>query len=479
MATFEAALARLARFANYEINRSVVYASGTFELARMADLLARLGDPQRAYPSVHIAGSKGKGSTAAMIEAILRAAGYRTGLYISPHLYSFGERIQIDAAPITADAFAALVDEMTPHVEAVAGITWFEIITALGFLHFARQRVDAAVIEVGLGGRLDATNVLTPAVSVITSLSYEHTAWLGDTLAKIAFEKAGIIKPGAPVVSAPQEAEALAVIARVAAERAAPLTLVGRDWRYRPGPIHPGGQSFAATDVRSDDFSRQPDVRSGDFGRQPYPAAVETPTSGRAWARFDLPLLGRHQIVNAVCALAAVHHLATAGLQIPPEAMHEGLAAVRWPGRGEVLSTEPLVVADGAHNGDSARKLVEMLAEWFPGRRWAFVVGTLSDKDHAAILRELLPHAAQLIVTRSQLGRATEPALLAEIVQQLGGQASLADSVAAALDAALAASDAVCLTGSLSIAAEARDCVGALRTVASGTGLEASAGFSG
>jgi dihydrofolate synthase/folylpolyglutamate synthase len=446
MPTFEEALARLARFANYEINRSVIYAPGTFELARMADLLARLGDPHRAYPSVHIAGSKGKGSTAAMTEAILRAAGYRTGLYISPHLHSFGERMQIDATPITAGAFAALVDEVMPHAEAVAGITWFEIITALGFLYFARQRADVAVIEVGLGGRLDATNVITPLVSVITSLSYEHTAWLGDTLAQIAFEKAGIIKPGVPVICAPQEAEALAVIERVAAERAAPLRLVGREWQMRAGPIHAGGQSFAAAEVRSADFSRRSD-----------PTSAEAATTSPAWMRFDLPLLGRYQIVNATCALAAVQQLAAAGLTIAPQALAAGLAAVRWPGRGEVLSAEPLVVADGAHNGDSARKLVELLAEWFPGRRWAFIVGTLTDKDHAAILRELLSHAARLIVTRSQLGRATEPALLAEITRRLGGEAVVAASVAEALAAALATGDAVCLTGSLSIAAEARE----------------------
>ncbi|MDQ1301623.1 MAG: dihydrofolate synthase / folylpolyglutamate synthase [Chloroflexota bacterium] len=446
MPTYEEALARLERFANYEINRSVVYTSGTFELQRMYDLLARLGNPHQAYPTIHIAGSKGKGSTAAMSESILRAAGYRTGLYISPHLHSFGERMQIDGAPISAEDFAALVDALAPHAEAVAGITWFEVITALAFLHFARRRVDVAVIEVGLGGRLDATNVITPAVSVITSLSYEHMAWLGDTLAKIAFEKAGIIKPGVPVDCAPQEADALAVIERVCAERAAPLLLVGREWQAHPGPIHAGGQSFAAADVRSDDFSRRSDA-----------AAAEAATTSRAWTRFDLPLLGRHQIVNAVCALAAVGQAAAAGLALPPAALHAGLRAVQWPGRGEVLSSDPLVVADGAHNGDSARKLVEMLAEWFPGRRWAFVVGTLSDKDHVAILRELAPHAAQLFLTRSHSGRATDPALLAALARQFGGEISPAASVAEALTGALATGHAVCLTGSLSIAAEARE----------------------
>ncbi len=432
MTTFDEALAPLARFANYEINRSVIYAPGTFELARMADLLARLGDPQRVYPTIHIAGSKGKGSTAAMSAAMLAAAGYRTGLYISPHLHSFGERMQVNGRPITPVELAGLVDEALPHAEAVPGITWFEVITALAFLYFARQAVDVAVIEVGLGGRLDATNVILPLVSVITSLSYEHTAWLGNTLAQIAFEKAGIIKPHVPAVCAPQPAEALAVIERVCVERAAPLLLVGRDWLYRAGPIHPAGQAFEV-------------------------AVAPSSESEPAWRRFDLALLGRHQIINAVCALAAVAQTTRAGLPVSAEAQAAGLAAVRWPGRGEVLASEPLVVTDGAHNGDSARKLVEMLAEWFPGRRWTFVVGTLTDKDHAAILAELIPCADRLILTRSRSSRATDLALLAGVAAQLGRAATLADSVAEALGVALAAADAICLTGSLSIAAEARE----------------------
>ncbi len=439
MPAYEQSLARLERFANYEINRSVPYAPGTFDLGRMRMLLARLGDPQRAYPTIHIAGSKGKGSTAAMAEAMLRRGGYRTGLYISPHLHSFGERIQVAGAAIAEEEFAGLVDELLPHAEAVPGITWFELITALAFLHYARQRADVAVIEVGLGGRLDATNVITPLVSVITSLSYEHTAWLGDTLAQIAFEKAGIIKPGVPVVSAPQEPEALAVIERVAVERGATLALVGREWQMRPGPIHEGGQSFAV---------RCP------AGLPPAVAAA----SWRAdeWLHFDLPLLGRHQIVNATCALAAVVQATAAGLPVTVAAAAAGLRAVRWPGRGEVLARDPLVVADGAHNGDSARKLVAMLQEWFPGRRWTFVVGILSDKDHAAILRELIPAAAHLLVTRSQSGRATDPELLAGIARSLGADARVVDAVPAALEQALTFGEAVCLTGSLSIAAEAR-----------------------
>lgn len=440
MPTFEQSLARLERLANYEINRAVPYTPGTFDLGRMRELMARLGDPQQDYPTVHIAGSKGKGSTAAMTEAMARSAGYRTGLYISPHLHSFGERIQVSGAPVSEEEFAGLVDELLPHAEAVPGITWFELITALAFLHFARQRVDLAVIEVGLGGRLDATNVITPVASIITSLSYEHTAWLGDTLAQIAFEKAGIIKPNVPAISAPQADEALAVIERVCGERAAPLILVGRDWLLRPGPIHERGQMFEA---------RCPDAL-------PEAAAAAGWRPG-AWLRFDLPLIGRHQIINAGCALAAVVQATAAGRPVSVDAAAAGLRGVRWPGRGEVLARDPLVVADGAHNGDSARRLVEMLAEWFPGQRWTLIVGTLSDKDHAAILRELAPFASHLLLTRARSIRATDPDLLAEIARRLGVDAGIVDSVPAALEKALSFGEAVCLTGSLTIAAEARE----------------------
>ncbi len=445
MRTYKEALSYLDQYTNYEINRSARYAPETFNLGRMDDLLMRLNNPHRAYPTVHIAGSKGKGSTAAMIESILRAAGYRTGLYISPHLHTFRERMRVSGDPIGHAEFAALVDEVAPHAEAVEGITWFEVITAIAFLYFARRAVDIAIIEVGLGGRLDATNVIIPLVSIITSLSYEHTAWLGDTLAQIAFEKAGIIKPGVPAVCAPQEPEAMAVIERVCTERTAPLTVVGHDWSFRPGPIRPDGQAFAVCPPETLTQAR------GGRGIEAYP------TDEQRWTHFELPLLGRHQIVNATCALAAAAQLQLAGFDIPLAAQAEGLATVKWPGRAEILSREPLVIADGAHNGDSARKLADTLGEWFPGRRWTFVVGTLSDKDHAAILRELALLAEQVIVTRSQRSRATDPELLAQIARQIGLSARVSPAVRTALEEALALGDPVCLTGSLSVAAEARE----------------------
>ncbi len=432
MRTYSEALAYLNRYTNYELQRTARLVPEVLRLDRVRALLERLGNPHRAYPSVHIAGSKGKGSTAAMVASILRTAGYRTGLYTSPHLHTPRERIRVDEELITPAAFAALVDEMAPHLEAIEGITWFEATTALAFLHFARRAVDVAVIEVGLGGRLDATNVIIPLVSVITSLSYEHTAWLGDTLAQIAREKAGIVKPWVPVVCAPQDDEAMEVIEQVCAQREAPLVRVGRDWRFRSEAIHPEGQRFAVL--------------------PPAGSAWLSP----AWHHFDLPLLGHHQMINATCALAAVDLLSAAGLAISPEAAVRGLAAVRWPGRMEVLSRQPLVVTDGAHNEESARRLVETLQTWFPGRQWTFVVGTSLDKDHAAILRVLSSLARRMIVTRARHERAADPALLARVARSLGMAVETAPNVEEALRQALRGDNAVCLTGSLFVAADAR-----------------------
>ena len=242
MRTYHEALTYLEQHANYELNRSAQYAPETFNLTRIGQLLGRLGNPHHAFKIAHVAGTKGKGSTCRMIESVLSAAGYRTGLYTSPHLHTFRERIQVRRMLIERDGVAALVDELEPHIVAVPGLTYFEIVTAMGLLYFARQQVEVAVVEVGLGGRLDATNIVTPQVSVITSLSYDHTAWLGNTLAQIAFEKAGIIKPGVPAVSAPQPPEALDVIERACVERKSPLVLVGRDWLYAPGRIETDGQ---------------------------------------------------------------------------------------------------------------------------------------------------------------------------------------------------------------------------------------------
>jgi dihydrofolate synthase/folylpolyglutamate synthase len=331
---------------------------------------------------------------------------------------------------------AALVDELEPHIAAVPGLTYFEIVTAMGFLYFARQKVEMAVIEVGLGGRLDATNVVTPEVSVVTSLSYDHTAWLGNTLAQIAFEKAGIIKPGMPAVSAPQQPEALQVIERVCAEKQSALVLVGRDWLYAPGRIEHDGQWFARMRPEwYNSFMPQPEF-------------------------FWIPLPGRHQIVNAAVALSVLDVLRSQHLILGPEAVERGLREVRWPARIEVLSREPLVVVDGAHNGESAQRLQAALREWFPDRKWTLVFGASADKDLAAMLDALVPVSSRVILTRAHSRRAADVERLSELAAERGAPVEVADGVARSLDLALTAADGrsgVIITGSLFLAAEAEE----------------------
>jgi len=427
-------IAYLYSLTDYEKMRLERYTPETHDLARVERLLAAEDNPQRHFPAVHIAGSKGKGSTAAMCEACLRAAGFRTGFYISPHLHTFRERIQVDGRKIAREEVAALVEEIRPAIEHTPGVTYFEAITAIGLLYFARSAVDVAVVEVGLGGRLDATNVLTPEVSVITSLSLEHTYLLGNTLAEIAYEKAGIIKPGIPAVSAPQRAEAIKVLETVSQERGAPLVEVGRDWDYDPGPANLDGQAFSVRCI------------SGGNSR----------LDGEYWS----PLLGRHQLENAASCVAALEILRQRGFDVPVEAVREGMRNVHWPGRLEILSREPLVVVDGAHNPYSAQVLRQALEDLFPGQRWVLVFGASADKDVAGILKVLLPLSEYVIVTRSDHPRSAAPVELADVVAAAGGGAEVSVSMKKSLRRALAVMDpgsGVLVAGSLHLVADARE----------------------
>lgn len=421
MRTYAEALDYLNRFISYERQQPAIYSPETLSLDRVHRLLDRLERPDRTFPAIHIAGTKGKGSTAAMIEAGLRAAGYRTGLYTSPHLHTFRERIRVNNELITREAFARLVDELEPHIAAVPGLTWFEIVTTLAFLHFAQARIEAGVIEVGLGGRFDATNVLTPLVSVITSLSMDHMNLLGPTLAHIAFEKAGIIKRRVPVVSAPQPPEAFDVLRRVARFRATTITLVGRD--VMVGPIE---QTLAAQRLRVND------------------------------GEFQIPLLGAHQVINAATAVTALHIAGGRGLPVSDDAIRAGLRHVQWPGRLEILSREPLLVVDGAHNGDSAQQLARALREVFGRADWTLIIGVSADKDIPTMLDALLPIAARVIVTRARSVRAADVETLGRQITDRGRAPALTRSVPEALDLALQSPAPIIVTGSLFTVADAR-----------------------
>jgi dihydrofolate synthase/folylpolyglutamate synthase len=418
MRTYTDALAYLNQFINYERTQPQRYAPETLSLDRVNVLLDRLGRPDRAYRSIHIAGTKGKGSTAAMIESCLRAAGYRTGCYTSPHLHTFRERMRVDNDYISREMFAQLVDELEPHLKTIDEVTWFEIVTTLAFMFFARSQIDVAVLEVGLGGRFDATNVVTPLVSVITSLSMDHMNLLGNTIEQIAFEKAGIIKRQVPVVSAPQVPEALDVIRRVARMRGAKLIV--------PHPPTPSPE-------------------------------IKQPISGEGVAQPGVRLLGAHQRINASVALAALQVTNERGLPISDEAVQHGLATVKWPGRLEVLSRDPLVVVDGAHNGDSAQKLAAALREVFHLDRWTLIIGISADKDIAAILDGLLPIAGRVIVTQASNSRAAKAETIGTQITDRGGEPTQAASVAEAIDIALQNRSPSIITGSLFTVADARE----------------------
>jgi dihydrofolate synthase/folylpolyglutamate synthase len=428
--SYSDALSYIYSFTDYENRGFPIYAPEFYNLARFRHLLDLLGNPHNSFKAVHIAGTKGKGSTAAMIESVLRAAGHRTGLYTSPHLHTFRERIQACGQLIPEADVVRLVAQMESEVAEVPGVTTFEIMTALAFVWFAQQDIEWAVVEVGLGGRLDATNVLTPAVSVLTSISYDHMAILGDTLTLIAAEKAFIIKPGVPVVSAPQDGEALDVFQEVCLQQEAPLTLVGCDWTWQFEWATHLGQAFTVEGA-----------------------------GGRLEGLW-IPLLGEYQIVNATTALATLSLLAESGANLPESAIRDGLRSVRWPGRLEILADAPLIVVDGAHNGDSARKLAAALREHFRFRHLIIVLGASADHATPALLDALLSGADRAIATRAPHPRAASPDWLQERAAELGYDLDVTESVAEALDSALATADTddlICCTGSVFVAAAARE----------------------
>ena len=425
---YREAIKYILSFTDYEKLPASSYSAANFDLRRVEELLHRLGDPHLGPRTVHIAGTKGKGSTAAMIASALAAAGQRTGLYTSPHLHTFCERIQVDGGMITEDEFAAIIDEIKPNVEATNSqatfgkLTTFEVLTVAAFAYFKQRNVDFTVLETGLGGRLDATNVVKPDVCIITPISLDHTEILGNTIAEIAREKAGIIKPGATVISAPQTPNAAAVIKETTARLRNRAINVGSDVTWRILDWNLNGQEFEVT------------TKSGAH-------------------RFGIPLLGKHQVENAAVAVAALEVLG-----IDYEAIFRGLAGVRWPGRLEILKQEPLVLVDGAHNADSARRLREAIEEYIRYDDMILVIGASSDKDIKGMLLELAPLADKIIATKSTHPRALPINTLLNEIEKLDHKAAYYSSVADAVGQALLTAwphDLICVTGSLFVVAEA------------------------
>jgi dihydrofolate synthase/folylpolyglutamate synthase len=407
------------------------------DLERIGALLVQLGEPHLRRPTVHIAGTKGKGSVAAMCTSILASQGHVTGLYTSPHLHTIRERIRLNGIPVSEDEFASLVEAVWPAMEAVSRqeehsrVTLFEYLTAMAFMHFKRAKAAFQVVEVGLGGRLDATNVVSPQVCAVTSLSLDHTAILGDTLEQIAFEKAGIIKAGSVVVCAPQKPQALEVVRKVCQEREARLIEVGREMAWSRGDFTLEGQKFKV------------EGRLGSY---------------QVWT----PLLGEHQLENAATTVGIMEALTEQGYPISYEAIQRGLEKVSWPCWMEVLGRTPLVIADGAHNPHSAAKLRDSLGEYFTYRRIILLIGVSHDKNIEGIVEELAQLSPKVITTRSRHPRAAPTTELAHAFASHGTQAIEVESTDKALAAALEMAheeDLVLATGSLFLAAEVREAI--------------------
>jgi dihydrofolate synthase/folylpolyglutamate synthase len=417
---------------NYERTALIPYGERQLKLDRMRSLLVRLGRPDAGLKIVHVAGTKGKGSTSAMIAAMLTAAGYRTGVFSSPHLERIEERFAVDGRPCSAAELVTLVDRLQPIVHAIdaeaaeqgdplGGPTFFEIITAIALVHFVERQVDAAVLEVGLGGRLDATNVSLPAVSVITSIDFDHTRQLGNTLAAIAGEKAGIIKPGVPVVSGVIQPEAQAVVAAVAREHGCRLIQLGRDFSYTYQPPKHCG------------------LRIADCGFVDPQSEIRNPKSEMEFRMVGqefnlehvaLAMRGPHQAANAATALAAVAELRRQGWCVSTDAIRDGLGRAVVPARVELIAGEPAVVLDTAHNPASARALVAALAELPRTGRRTLLLSVSRDKDVRAIVGELAPHFDRVVVTQYRENpRAVAVEELAEIVRELAGNGNVISCV--------------------------------------------------
>jgi dihydrofolate synthase/folylpolyglutamate synthase len=394
-----------------------------FGLSKTENLLRAFGDPHREGRFVHIAGTNGKGSVAAMVGAVLERAGLKVGLYSSPHLVRFTERFRINGREISRETAAGLARELLAAVDPREPPTFFEIVTAMALVHFAREEVDVALMEVGMGGRLDATNVIAPRITVITNIGLEHQDYLGRRLVDIAGEKAGIVKPGVPLVTGVTQPVVIRRVERACLENGAPMIRLGRDVRYRQGPV---GLSY--------------------FG------------AGWTLRGIRLGLPGRFQVRNAALALATLEVLADQGFRVGESEVREGLARASWPGRMQLMARDPAVVVDGGHNPRALRALADALPRAFAFRRLILVIGVMADKDIPAVLKEIVPPADTVIYTRPVYARAAAPETLQKTGARLGKAGEIAPTLAQALDRATKIADVedlILITGSLFTAGEA------------------------
>lgn len=414
-----------------------------FGLERITELMRRLDNPHKKLRVIHVGGTNGKGSTLAMLASILKAAGFRTGTFTSPHLHSYTERFRINGIKITEKRIAEIITMLHPHLEAMVSEgfehpTEFEVLTAGAFQFFYEEKVDFLVLEVGLGGLIDSTNIVNPLVSVITNVAMDHMDYLGHTLKDIAGIKAGIIKEGAPIVTASRNEKVLEVIKNTSVEKCTPLTLVGQDVTWE-----------ALQDIEDN---------SGNL----FPSEQRFRICGRlgSYENLLIPLLGEHQLANAATATAAVEHLIDNKFGISQEHIREGLRKTCWPARLELVRKTPPVLIDGAHNHHGALRLRATLDKYFPNRKFVLVLGMLADKERAKVVSELAPRARQVVVTKPNSDRAGEWNLVAEAARNFTEDVRLVESITEAVRLALAEvlpGEIICITGSLYMVAEARE----------------------
>ncbi len=431
--TFKEALDYLYGFVDFEQQPGA--APERMDLAGISALTAALNNPERRWKSVHVAGTKGKGSTAAMIAAIVRESGYRVGLYTSPHLVSLRERIQIDGEPISEPEFTKLVERARPAIDGIRLCkgdmgSFFDVLTALSFMYFKECAVDLAVVECGLGGRLDSTNVIHPLVCAITPIGLDHTDRLGETVAQIAREKSGIVKDRACTVTAVQTEEASKVIREACRIRSSPLVEVGTDVRYA--------------------------LKEEAIGRQ----VVDIETAGGQYRDITLPLSGAYQAGNAAVAVAVSEALTERGMAITRSAVRSGLSAVRIPGRMQVLQERPWVVLDCAHNVLAAENLTNSMRNLFPARRVIAVLSTHRDKAVGALCSVIARYADEVVVPERSVmrNRQADPGEMVETLRNCGTQARTAPSVAVAIKNSMCSAkpeDLVLLTGCFALVGEA------------------------
>lgn len=395
-------------------------------LDNVRELLSYLGDPHEKFRSIHVAGTNGKGSVCTFLSSALKEAGYKVGMYTSPHVVRYNERMQINGEEMSDERVMEYVNKIRPIAERMGEDptnhpTFFEFTTAMGFSYFADENVDIAVVEVGMGGRLDATNVITPEVSVITHLALEHTEHLGKTLERIAKEKAGIIKPGVPVVSAEENP----VIRRICDERGCELTVVEEEYPYERISFDTSGQKLWV---------------------------------GEPSREFEIPLLGSYQLQNAATAYAVLDLLRKGGHDVPAEAIRRGFAAAKWPARLEIVRKNPTVIIDSSHNPDGMRNLKDALLETTKKDHVTFVVGVMSDKDVSPMLEAIAPVAERIICTRPDYWRAMDPEEIEREARKLVDNVEVAPSVPDAIERAISLSgedDVICITGSIFMAGDA------------------------